>query len=347
MRIDSRWRVFVLATVTALGGGGVSVLAAPRVELELITEPGIPLTGSHEWLASLRDLNLAGVRIRSAQSGEKEEIRQRGSEDSPLYQVIGVLTTKNTLRVPGAEFRLGDKAGLKQWLAKLQERGREGLTEATGAFGLTARQLVAVNEALSVAVAFETKGQKSSDVLRRIAGTLKFGFSSDEAARHLMAGDDVVADELQGLSAGTAIAAVLRPLGLVLVPQRQVPGEMKLAVMEVRKASVSWPVGWPSERPPRETLPELFSFLNVEIEDRPLPEALEAIGGRLKAPLLIDHNSLARQRIDLTKVKVTLPAVRTYYQRILDRVLYQAKLKFDLRVDEAKKPFLWVSTLKQ
>ena len=225
--------------------------------------------------------------------------------------------------------------------------GQPALHETTGAFGLTARQLVTVNDALSVPVAFATKGQKTPDVLRRIAGTLKYGFSSDDQVRSILAGDDVVADELQGLSAGTALAAALRPLGLVLVPQKQSAGEIKLCIMEVRKAASSWPVGWPPERPPRETLPELFTFLNVEIEDRPLPEALDAIGERLKAPLLFDHNSLARQRIDIAKLKVTLPHVRTYYQQILYRVLLQAKLKFDLRVDEAKKPFLWVSTQKQ
>ncbi len=329
------------------GWGFGSAHAEGRVELELITDPEAPMTGAHEWLAALKDQQLANVRIRSARPGDKEEIRQRGSDSAPVFQVLGVLTPHNTLRVPGGEFRVGDKVGLKRWLAKLQAGGESGLFEKPGAFGLTSRQLVAVHEALSVPVKVSTKGQKSYDVLKRIATSLSLPFSADDQARQVMAAAELVADELQGLSAGTSLVAILRPLGLIMVPQQQSGGEVKLWITDVRRATVSWPVGWPADKPPRETLPDLFTFLNVEIQNTPLSEALETIGGRLKAPILIDYNSLARQRIDLAQVKVSLPTGRTYYQKIIDRLLYQAKLKFELRVDEAKKPFLWVSAVKQ
>ncbi len=336
-----------MASLFLPGGEFGSAHAEGRVELELITEPGAPMTSAHEWLAALKDQKLANVRIRSALPGDKEEIRQRGTDSAPLFQVLGVLTPHNTLRVPGGEFRIGDKVGLKQWLAKLQGGGESGLFEKQGAFGLTARQLVAVHEALSVPVKVSTKGQKSYDVLKRIATSLSLPFSADDQTRQVMAGAVVVADELQGLSVGTALVAALRPLGLIMVPQQQSGGELKLWITDVRRSTVSWPVGWPSDKPPRETLPDLFTFLNVEIQNTPLSEALETIGGRLKTPILIDYNSLARQRIDLAQVKVSLPAGRTYYQKILDRLLYQAKLKFELRVDEAKQPFLWISAVKQ
>jgi hypothetical protein len=326
----------------------VAAAAEARVELEVITEPGLPVTAAHEWMAALKDQRLASVRIRSPQVGDREEVRKRGSEAAPSFQVIGVLTARNTLRVPGGEFRPADKAGLRQWLAKLQEGGESALFEKPGAFGLSARQLVAVHDALSVPVLASTKGQKSFDILKQIAGRLTLSFSADDAARQVMMADALVADELQGLSAGTAMAAILRPLGLVMVPQKQPGGEIKLWVTEVRRSSVSWPVGWPSEKPPREALPELFTFLNAEIEEEPLSQALtEVVGRRLKVPLLVDHNSLARQRIDMTQIRVSLPPGRTYYQKIVDRLLYQAKLKSDLRVDEANKPFLWISTVKQ
>lgn len=347
MRVTLGALLWSAASLVLPGWGPPLVHAEARVELELITEPGAPMTSAHEWMAALKDQKLASVRIRSAQSGDKEEIRQRGSGTAPTFQVVGVLTTHNTLRVPGGEFRVGDKAGLKQWLAKLQEGGESGLFEKQGAFGLTARQLVAVHEALSRPVNESTKGQKSHAVLKRIAAGLSLPFATDDHARQVLAGEELVADELQGLSAGTALAAALRPLGLIMVPQKQPEGEIKLWITDVRRAQVSWPVGWPADKPPRETLPDLFTFLNVEIQDTPLAEALETIGGRLKAPILVDHNSLARQRIDLAQVKVSLPTGRTYYQKIIDRLLYQAKLKSELRVDEAKKPFLWVSTLKQ
>ena len=96
-----------------------------------------------------------------------------------------------------------------------------------------------------------------------------------------------------------------------------------------------------------DVLPGLFKFLNVEIADTPLAEALEAIRGRLKVPLLLDHNSLARQKVDLQAIKSAYPKGNTFYGRILDQILFQAKLKYELRLDEADQPFLWVTTIRR
>ena len=83
--------------------------------------------------------------------------------------------------------------------------------------------------------------------------------------------------------------------------------------------------------------------MDVVLGGEALLDALEAISERLKTPMLFDYNSLARQRIEPEKAKVTLPPKRMFYQEILRQVLYQAKLKSDLRLDEAGKPFLWIS----
>jgi hypothetical protein len=260
---------------------------------------------------------------------------------------MGLLTAKNTLVVPGGEFRMSDKAGIAAWLAKLREGGERRLHEREGAFGLTPTQLVAVHEALSQSVTFSTKGERSFDVLKRVAGGLSLPFLSDPMTRQVLMGDDPVADELQGLSAGTVMVAVLRPLGLVLVPQKKSDGSITLWITDVRSTRESWPVGWPPEETPLEAAPTLFNYLNVEIEDTPLTEALGAVGGRVKMPMLFDHNSLARHRIDPAQVKVSIPAGRVYYKSIIDRMLNQAQLKSELRVDEAGNPFLWISTIKR
>ncbi len=325
--------------------GAAAVRAQPRVNLELVTEPGFPPAAAHRWMHALQDLRLGNLQIRSAHPGDRPEIRQRGEGASASYRVTGVLTSGNTLRLPGGEFRLGDVNGIRDWLQKLEQGGEQRLRETEAAFGLTPSQLVDVHKALSVPVTFSTEGRRTFDVLNRIAGSLSLSFLADGATQAVLRGDDPVLDELQGLTAGTAVAATLRPLGLVLVPQQQPGGDIRLAILEVRQASESWPVGWPSDRSPRETLPELFHFLNVEIEDTPLSEALEAIGDRLPAPLLYDHNSLARQRIVLADIPVSLDPGRTYYQRILTRLLSQAKLTSELRVDDGGTPFLWISPL--
>jgi len=322
------------------------IFAAPRVELELITEAGFSTTGSHRWMQMLKDLDLSNLRIRSARSGDKVGIKEGGVPSSPTYRVTGVLTSRNTLRLPGGEFRFGDKAGIARWIAKVKEGGASGLSETPAAFGLSATQLVKVHEALNVPVVFSTKGQKSYDAMKRISSTLSLSFTADQDVLNRMFGEKPVRDELKGLSAGTALAAILRPLGLVLVPQKQ-SGSIILVITDVRRSAESWPVGWPSEESPQKTLPELFNFLTVEIQDQPLSETLTAIQGRIKAPILYDHNSLALENIDPNQVKVSHPDVRTYYKRIIDVLVNQAKLTSDIRVDEAGKPFLWISSRRR
>ena len=40
------------------------------------------------------------------------------------------------------------------------------------------------------------------------------------------------------------------------------------------------------------------------------------------------------------------PAKKAYYATVLGQVLFQVRLKYSLRVDEAGKPLMWITTLK-
>jgi hypothetical protein len=207
------------------------------------------------------------------------------------------------------------------------------------------KQLVAVHEALAARVESPTQGRPVREVAKQIADRLQYKFIADGAAQKALGTDEEVADELSGLSSGTSLAAMLRPLGLVMFPEKN-GGEIRLRIAAAAGAKESWPVGWPTKGNPSETLPEFFKYLRVEINNTPLLEAMLAIAGRVKAPLVVDHTALARGQVDL-QTKVNFPATNIYYARALDRLLFQAKLKYELRVDEADKPFLWITTLKQ
>ncbi|MDP6447493.1 MAG: hypothetical protein QF805_27100, partial [Pirellulaceae bacterium] len=84
----------------------------------------------------------------------------------------------------------------------------------------------------------------------------------------------------------------------------------------------------------------------VEITDVPLQKAIDAIQPRLKMPVLIDLNSAAALDIDPATFKVTVPPGRTYYKRILDKALFQAKMKVEIRMDEADRVFLWLTAIR-
>ncbi len=345
-----RLRALYVAPALLIAVLAAQVAAAPPVTFELITEEGFPITGAQSWLEVLKDVGVSSIRIRPAKSGDRGEVKKLGTEQSPQYYVIGILTARGQLKVPGGTFTKSDRAGIKAWVENLQIDGVENLTATTGAFGLTAKQLVDVHEKLSTRVTFVTKGEKCSEVVNRIGRSLNIELKLHETASRALASDEAVAEELLGMSSGTALAAVVRPLGLVVVPIRQRGEEPQVWLVETKLAEESWPVGWPPEKAPAEVMPALFEFIKVDIEDVALSESLAAIQERLKTPFLYDHNSMARYDVDLTQSKASLPKSKTYYKKIIERLLFQAqpeKMKAELRVDEAGEPFLWITTLKR
>lgn len=336
-----------LVALAALLSGlpiGRSIAGEPRVDLEIALEGGSVPTEARAWSEMLTKAGFSSVRIRS-DKGDSPSLETLGTAQAPAYKVIGILTNANQLIVPRGRFGLSDRAALEQWLKKLRDAGEDGISIKPAAFGLLPKQLIAVHEALAVRVEGSTLGRPTQEVAKQIAARLKYKFIADGAAQRALASEDPVADELTGIASGSALAAVLRPLGLVMFPERNGP-DIRLRIAAARDAKESWPVGWPPLGNPSETVPEFFKYLKVEINNTPVSEVMLAIAGRVKAPLLVDHTSLARERIDL-QTKVSFPATNTYYARALDRLLYSAKLKYEIRMDEAEKPFLWITTLKQ
>jgi hypothetical protein len=341
MRCLAKLLVFLAACMAAAVSRAADGNAA--VSMELVTVRGLPVTASQDWYKILSGLGVGSLRIRSG-AGEKPEVTTEGTKTSPRYRVVGVLSKDNVLYLPGGTFKVSDTAGLRRWLATLGEHGSEAVTEPAGAFGLVPRQLEGVAAELRRPVTATTKGRPAEKVFDAIAGTLTSEVDIDTAARRALAAV-TIQDELSGLSAGTALAIVLRPAGLVLLPERAGRGEVRYRVTSAG-ASAGWPIGWKSQAKPNVVLPDLFTYLNVEIKDISVAEALEAIEGRLKTPFLFDRNALAVHGIDPAQTMADVPGKRMTYSQTLHRVMAQAKLKYELRVDEAEKPFLWITTVK-
>lgn len=316
--------------------------AEVRVELEVVSEAPLVGTEAGVWSAFLTQAGFSSVRLRVGQ--DSPALQKVGTAAAPVYRVIGVLTPQQQLVLPHGRFRRTDTAALARWLKTLREEGEEGLSTPPAAFGLLPRQLVEVHQALAVPVRQSTQGRPPREVGREIARTLSLPLISDPSVPPILEAGEPVRDELEGLAAGTALAALLRPLGLVLVPEKEA-GKVRLRIAAAGHAKEFWPVGWPPKDNPGQTLPELFKFLNVEIARTPLSEVVEAIRQRVQVRVLYDHLALARQQVDLG-TPVTLPKSHTFYARALDRALATARLKYELKVDEAGKPFLWITTMR-
>jgi hypothetical protein len=331
--------------------------AAPPIELELAAERGVQITAPHEWLQLLTGLGIDNVRVRGAQAGDQPRVENRGTDERPRYYVAGMLTARNQLVLPGGTFSRTDAGRLKDYFERLAAEGGESLTAPRGLFGLTEKEIDAVFADLAQPIEFETKGQSPREVIERLQNRFALKVVVDSDAKRVLREVANVADELNGLSAGTGLAMMLRNCGLVLRPEKSRGQPVIYRVVLGRAEGIDsntlgkttgheltrWPIGWELQKSPGETAPSLFEFLNAEIEGYTLAEALAAIGPRLKIPLYLDHAALAAHQIELGKIQVRVARTRTFYKRVIDRALAPARLGSQLRVDEAGMPFLWVT----
>ncbi len=339
-------RVAIGATLAA----GLLLAASPlwgaaRVELEVIADAqGGAALGFQEWMQTLTRAGVKNVRLRTAQAGDEVKIDQRGTAESPLYVVTALLGNDGVLVLPGGARAKRSEAGkVAQWLDDLAAHGPPNRREARAAFGLTAKQLADVREDLSQPVGFSTKGLAHGEAVEKIGRLLKLPMRLSGSLP--AAEDDKIAEDVSGLSCGTGLASILRPLGYCMVP-RLSGGRLEYFVAKAKLDQEVWPIGWKPEKPPAEVLPALFQFLPVNVQNAPATKALEVIGTRLKTPVLMDYNAMARHGIDPAKALVSMLPGKTTYSSALRRLLFKAGLKFEVRVDEAGRPFLWITTVK-
>ena len=123
-------------------------------------------------------------------------------------------------------------------------------------------------------------------------------------------------------------------------------GAISYLVVEGRKGLEVWPVGWELKKPAATVLPALYELQNINVQNVPVSRAVEAIGKRAKTPILLDHNALERQGIEPEKTNVSMPRMRTSYSVALRRLLFKARLKHEIRCDEAGTPLIWITPVK-
>jgi hypothetical protein len=293
-----------------------------------------------QWGQALSAAGVQNVRLRSGQDGDKPGIEVGGTAQMPFYKVTAVLGSGDVLIVPGARFRRSECKKLATWLDDLAKLGPPEKREKVAAFGLLATQFQKVNTDLSKPVGFSTQGMTRSEAVNKIAGQLGLTLTIDGT---LTEGDDKIEEELTNVSSGSALACILRPIGFCMVPRAS--GEtLSYTVKKAELDHEVWPIGWPADD--RKVLPGIQAFHKVNVANKRVTDVLAAIGKNLNVPVLYDHNAMARHGIDLDKTLVTYSNQRTTYKFALDRMLGKVELKLEVRIDEAGKPFLWISTLK-
>lgn len=333
--------VFALLILAAMAA---PARAAGTVRLELIGDSRGSAMAFQEWSQALGRAGVKNVRIRSEKEPGKPAIDLQGTDTDPVYIVTGIINSRAEIELPGRRFRRAEIASLVQWLNDLAEHGPPSSRAKAGAFGLTAGQLERVKKDLAEPVGFDTKGMARRAAIEKIAACLTPPLKIDSRMTEVL-GDAKLEDDLGDLARGTSLAFLLRPAGLGFAP-RTLGGNWAYELAAARPGAETWPIGTDADDSARDLVPALFEFHNVNVQNVSLSAAVGAIGKRLAAPILIDHSALAHHGIDPEKVVVSLPRSRTTYSLTLRKLLFQARLKFDVRRDDAGNPLLWITSIK-
>jgi hypothetical protein len=324
--------------------GGQAESGIRLVELEIVGDDRGQLGQQQEWMEMLTEVGADRVKASTSARPGGPAIEELRSGTTTVIRVRGVLAGRK-LRMPGGEFSINDRDAIAALLRKLRDDGAEQTLAEKVGFGLTSEQLVALHGGLAASVEAVTKGEALGTVVSTIRTRLPAPLVMSPEVESLIAGDEApVREELQGVSLGTALAILVRPHGLVVVPQRPQGGSLQIAVLPGEAVEEFWPIGWPVEEQVAATAPGLFEKTDVEIRGFKLADAMTAISGRTAIPVFYDHNSLAEKEVDPAEAIVTLARPQLTYFSIIIKLCSQTRpaLAPELRMDEAGKPFLWV-----
>jgi hypothetical protein len=326
-------------TTVILGMFAHACAAETIVDLEIAIMPGAPITAPQEWAKRLGDMGIERVQIRSMHGEEKPSTKM--SDDGTRVDVLAVLTGREELIFADRRFRVGQTSDLRTYLETLPEQIVEaGIVR--GPFRLTEQEFNTVMTELGKPLSASTVGKTSGELLAAAETIVRLPIEEHAAARAILQASKPIAAELNKLSIGTALAIALRRDNLTIRPVH-VDGGIELAVEPYQRGREVWPAGWKAAQSPRQVAPQLFESLNIEVDGYTLAKALVALEPRLRLPVILDEWVLAEQGIEPAKIPVKLPAKKTFLKNAVDKLLSQARLASEIRIDDAGAAFLWVT----
>ena len=141
---------------------------------------------------------------------------------------------------------------------------------------------------------------------------------------------------------------LLSQSGLGFRPNRTPSGKLELLGVRAEDGQQLWPVGWdaPEGTYPAAIAPKLFQQTQVELKDQKLIDVLEAIADKTGTPVRVDFASIAARRLDLDSVLVSASGQHMAWSQLLTKITSPSFLTPKIRTDEAKKPFVWVTSIK-
>lgn len=343
------WRLAIRSSTAAAGWlvATATLLAqAPReslpIDMQVAIEPGAPGHLVPQWAKLLADVGVPNARLRSATPSDRPSVEAIDSRGAKRYRVVALLNRRNQIELPGGRFSQADRARLKKFLLELPARTDDTGVER-GRFDLTQPEFERVFLDLSKINKASTQGVKPMSAASQLAAQLSTPIAFDPGVADVLRAAKPLTQQWRGAALGTALAGVLREAGLAIVPEQPRGKPLQLRVAPLGQLEEWWPVGWKPEASGRKVAPQMHQSKEIEIAGYSLDAALQALEGPLGVPIYFDQLIVDRRKLDLSATQVKLPRSRSMIRRAVDRILSQGRLAGELRVDEAGRPFYWVT----
>ncbi len=324
--------------------------APPRRALEvevLIQSPPSYRINAQEWGRVFQQLGY-NVKFREPRGGESPRIEDQDQDDSLLTRVVAAMAADGSIRIGTQKFDTDTTQPLTAALEEIRKHGAKGPPDSSPTWGLTDDQFKDVVQQLAAPVENSVELQSSILATESIGlpGNMKMKFT--DAAREQALGKNPDAAlqsiDLKGFTKGSAIAIVLSQYGLGFRPRYVAPGQFDIEIDRGNESSNMWPVGWKPEQSFSEILPAYFRAIPLDVEDVSIDALAGAISEKIAVPHFSSAYALNAQGLDINTLKYSRKNDRISPARLLTAIGDKMHLGFDVRVDEAGKLFLWVTT---
>ena len=302
---------------------------------------------SQEWGRAFQELGYS-VRFRAPRAGEAPRVEDLDGDDFLATRVVAAMAADGSIRIGKQKFDIESTKLLTQALDEIKRHGAKGPPDSNPTWGLTNEQFQEVTHLLGVPVENPVELQSSILAIESMGLPDHMRMKFTDAARQQAAANRPESApetlELQGMTKGSAIAIVLAQYGLGFRPKYVAPGQYDIEIDCGDESNNLWPIGWKPEQSFSEILPAYFRAIPLDVEDVEVDALVSAIAVKIEVPYFSSAYALTAKGLDINALKYTRKDDRISPARLLTAVGDKLDLGFDVRVDEAGKLFLWVTT---
>ncbi len=298
------------------------------------------------WFQLLKDVGADGVSEMPGvpsppKAGEKADpaIQSAGPRRVLAQGAIG---PSGNLHFGTESFRYADRGRLQAFFKKLHAEGVPGPDPASPLWGLSKIQFDLLQAELKQPSQFDLKDQPLEKFLAELRGRTKLAIKTTPDIQQ-RTGATRLTGTTGELSRGAALAFVLGQHGLAWEPRQGDAGGVTVLVMSREDSKRPWPVGIAPEIFTADVAPVLMTNTRYKTDNTPLAEVLTVFRRELKMDVLLDAASLAERDFDADKLRSTVLITGGTFTSAIRKTLAPMSLKHELRIDEANRPFLWVT----